>query len=373
MASKVRLQDLLGLLNGLYPPTLAETWDNVGLQVGDPQGGVERVLIALDPTPAAVAAAGRSGAQVLLCHHPLLFRPLSRLTPEDAVGQTVWAAIEHSVAVISLHTNLDRAANGLNRWLADTLGLVDSVPLLPAAGDYLKLVVFVPENHAEAVAAALFAGGAGQIGAYDQCAFRTTGTGSFRPQAGTTPYLGTIGQTERVTEIRLETILPKNRLTRCLEKMRRAHPYEEVAYDLIPLANQVPAAGLGRIGLLPAEIDLAAFAAQVKTTLGCSHLRLVGAPERTIGKVAVCGGSGAECLAAARFQGADLLVTGDLKYHEARRAEELGLALIDAGHFATERLMVTHLRDALQPAAVQKGWQLEFQAYTEETDPFRIL
>lgn len=367
-----RVQDLLGLLHGLYPQDLAEEWDNVGLQVGDPAAPVERILIALDPTPAALAAANAQGAQLLVTHHPLLFKPLRRLTPDDPVGRVVWQAVCAGVAIAAAHTNLDVAADGLNRWLADRLELTGAEPLQPAQGHLLKLVVFVPADHAEIVAEALFAGGAGQIGAYDQCSFRAPGIGTFRPGPDTTPFIGEAGRSERVEEVRLETIVPQRRLGRVLDKLIKAHPYEEVAYDLIPLANQLPGVGLGRIGRLVVPMSLTALADWVKAVLESSSLRLVGAADRTVAKVAVCGGSGAGLIHEAKRRGADVLVTGDIKYHEARLAEELDLALIDAGHFATERLAVGELAARLGEEASARGWRLDVLVHDGERDPFIV-
>lgn len=367
-----RIQDLVGLIHKLYAPELAEDWDNVGLQVGDPGRALDRVMVALDPGLEAVEAARDAGAQALVTHHPLLFKPVKRLTPDDAVGKVLWAAVRDDVAIISAHTNLDCAVDGLNSWLAQKMGVEQAVPLQAVAGDYLKLVVFVPVGHEDAVADALFSAGGGQIGAYDQCSFRSSGEGTFRPGAGTQPYIGTVGQREKAEEVRLETIIPKRKLLRVLEKMQKAHPYEEVSYDLLPLQNQVPGAGLGRIGRLAQQASLGEFAARVKDFLGCDHLRLIGADQMPVRKVALCGGSGAFLLQTAHRQGADVLVTGDVKYHEARQAEELGIALIDAGHFATEQLMIEQVTQSLQAAARQLNWGVAFEAYTGEEDPFRF-
>ncbi len=367
-----RIQDLVGLIHKLYAPELAEDWDNVGLQVGDPGRPLDRVMVALDPGLEAVEAARDAGAQALVTHHPLLFKPVKRLTPDDAVGKVLWTAVRDDVAIISAHTNLDCAVDGLNSWLAEKMGVEQAIPLQTVAGDYLKLVVFVPVGHEEAVADALFSAGGGQIGAYDQCSFRSSGEGTFRPGPGTQPYIGTVGQREKTEEVRLETIIPKRKLLRVLEKMQKAHPYEEVAYDLLPLQNQVPGAGLGRIGKLAQQTTLGEFAARVKESLGCGHLRLIGADQMPIRKVALCGGSGAFLLQTAHRQGADVLVTGDVKYHEARQAEELGIALIDAGHFATEQLMIEQVTQSLQAAARQLNWGVAFEAYTGEEDPFRF-
>ncbi|MDG5468629.1 Nif3-like dinuclear metal center hexameric protein [Deltaproteobacteria bacterium IMCC39524] len=367
-----RIQDLVGLIHKLYAPELAEDWDNVGLQVGDPGRALDRVMVALDPGLEAVEAARDAGAQALVTHHPLLFKPVKRLTPDDAVGKALWAAVRDDVAIISAHTNLDCAVDGLNSWLAQKMGVEQAIPLQAVAGDYLKLVVFVPVGHEDAIADALFSAGGGQIGAYDQCSFRSSGEGTFRPGAGTQPYIGTVGQREKAEEVRLETIIPKRKLLRVLEKMQKAHPYEEVAYDLLPLQNQVPGAGLGRIGRLAQSVSLGEFAARVKESLGCDHLRLIGADQMPVRKVALCGGSGAFLLQTAHRQGADVLVTGDVKYHEARQAEELGIALIDAGHFATEQLMIEQVTQSLQAAARQLNWGVAFEAYTGEEDPFRF-
>ena len=369
---KQRIQDLVGLVHKLYAPELAADWDNVGLQVGDPSTPLERVMVALDPGLAAVQAARDAGAQALVTHHPLIFHPIKRLTPEDAVGKVLWMAARDGVAIISAHTNLDCAIDGLNSWLAERLGVQQNLPLQPVVGDYLKLVVFVPLEHEQNVAEALFSAGAGQIGEYDECSFRSRGEGTFRPGQGTNPFIGVVGQREQLEEVRLETIIAKRKLARALEKMHKAHPYEEVAYDLVPLQNQVPGAGLGRIGRLGQATTLNSFAASVKSALGCDHLRLIGAGDRTIHKVALCGGSGVTLLQTAHRQGADVLVTGDVKYHDARLAEDLGIALIDAGHFATEQLMIEQVVDSLREAARQRHWDIIFEAYTGEVDPFRL-
>lgn len=370
--SAQRIQDLVGLVHSLYAPELAEEWDNVGLQVGDPGAPLERVMVALDPGVRAVEAAREAGAQALVTHHPLLFRPLSRLTPETAVGKALWMAVRDEVAIVSAHTNLDCAVDGLNSWLAARLGVQHAVPLQPVDGDYLKLIVFIPVGHEQAVGQALFAAGAGQIGAYDECSFRSRGEGTFRAGHGSKPFIGEPGRSEQTDEVRLETIVPKRKLARVLEKMQKAHPYEEVAYDLVPLQNQVPGAGLGRIGRLARKIPAEEFAARVKGALGCDHLRMSGPRNASVHKVALCGGSGVGLLAAAHRLGADVLVTGDVKYHDARQAEELGIVLIDAGHFATEQLMVEQVAEALQKAARQRQWEVDFEIFTGEQDPFRL-
>ncbi|HBT82580.1 MAG: Nif3-like dinuclear metal center hexameric protein [Desulfuromonadales bacterium GWD2_61_12] len=368
-----RIHDLIGLVHALYPPALAEEWDNVGLQVGDPGAEVSRVMIALDPSAAAVETAAAAGAQLLLTHHPLIFRPLQQIVPQDEIGRTVMAAVRGNIAILAAHTNLDRAGNGLNDWLAARLDLNDCQPLATASGSLNKLVVCVPPDHAESVAEALFAGGAGTVGRYDRCSFRASGIGTFRPGAGTRPFTGSVGSNSEVAEVRLETIVPAEAVSRVINRMLKTHPYEEVAYDLIPLANRRSDVGLGRIGRLPQPLPLEHFARRVGERLATATLRYCGDPQQLVSKVAVCGGSGMSLLAEAARQGADALVTGDVKYHEARSAEARGVALVDAGHFATERLAVPVLVAVLQQEAVRRGLLLEFIEMSAERDPFRVL
>lgn len=368
-----RIHDLVGLLNALYSPALAEDWDNVGLQVGDPRAQVSKVLVCLDPSEKALQTAVDLGAQALLCHHPLIFKPLRNLTPGDEVGRILFAAVQQNIAIIAAHTNLDRASNGLNDWLAAALGLSECRPLLGGDDQLVKLVVYVPAGYEGQVAEALFKAGAGEVGNYDNCSFRSEGLGTFRAKDGCSPFIGQVGERSSVRELRLETVVPKELLNRVVERMVRAHPYEEVAYDLIPLDNRRKEIGLGRIGRLAQVTPLASFAAEVKKTLQVEALRIVGDGQGPVKKVAVCGGSGASLLKEAVRQGADVLVTGDVKYHEARNAASLGLALVDAGHFATERLMADRLAKTMEQAAETRGMNIEFLEIKGEKDPFKTV
>jgi len=369
--NSAQLSDVIGVLNTLCPPGLAEDWDNVGLQVGDPTAEIQRLLVCLDAEEIAVAEAERLGAQLIISHHPLLYRSLKRLAPTDETGRVVFRTIRNGIAVVSAHTNLDRAADGLNDWLAERLGLVETQPLERSkSGNFYKLVVFVPIGHEVELMEALFSAGAGQIGDYDRCSFRTGGTGSFRGNDGSTPFIGRPGQFEETEELRLETIVPADRLSKVLARMLKVHPYEEVAYDLIPLANQRTDVGLGRIGRLTNPVALETFATQVREHLQVPAVRLVGDQQRTIAKVAVCGGSRASLLNEAIRMGADCLVTGDVKYHDAQRARSEGIALLDAGHFGTEQIMVVELARRLKQIFAERRWQIEVFEMTVEQDPF---
>ncbi len=369
----VRVQDVGGLINTLYPQALAEDWDNVGLQLGDSTASVERVLVCLDAEERSIIRAEELGAQLVISHHPLIYRPLKRITPVDEAGRAIFRAMRQGIAVISAHTNLDRAKNGLNDWLAVRLGLQQTTPLEQSTDNLLKLVVFVPRGHEEAVKDALFNAGAGEIGNYDRVSFQSPGQGGFRCGTETTPFIGTPGAEERVEELRLETVIPAALSGKIVAKLLKAHPYEEVAFDLYPLANQRTDVGLGRIGLLTAPLELPELLAQVKQNLGLKQLRVAGECKGLIRKVAVCGGSGASLISDALRQGADCLITGDVKYHDAQRARAEGLVLIDAGHFSTEILMVEQMTAQLKRAATERQWQLEFIEMTGEEDPFRWI
>ncbi|PKN12450.1 MAG: Nif3-like dinuclear metal center hexameric protein [Deltaproteobacteria bacterium HGW-Deltaproteobacteria-4] len=365
-----RIQDLIGLIHTDYPPSLAEDWDNVGLQVGDPTAPLERVLIALDVTAATLSEAQSLNVQAIVSHHPLIFRPLKNISALDPNSRLLMQAISANLAIIAAHTNLDCGADGLNDWLAAKIGIQEILPLQGATLPLYKLVVYVPVGHEETVESALFAAGAGTIGAYDHCSFASVGTGRFRPGATSTPFIGTPGEESTPAEIRIETIVSAERVAKVVDKMHKVHPYEEPAYDLFLLQNRRNDLGLGRIGRLPQALPLHDYARQISAALGTNSLRLVGDPQRLVRKVACCGGSGASLIFDAQRQGADLLVTGDIKYHDARNALDLGLALIDAGHFATEVLMVAGLAKKLRAAAHRRQLPVEFIESASGQDPF---
>lgn len=365
-----RIQDLIGLIHTDYPPSLAEDWDNVGLQVGDPAAPLERVLIALDVTAATLSEAKSHNVQAIVSHHPLIFRPLKNITALDPNSRLLMQAISANIAIIAAHTNLDCGVDGLNDWLATRLGIQAAQPLQGANLPLYKLVVYVPLGHEHAVESALFAAGAGSIGPYDHCSFASAGTGRFRPGPTSTPFIGTVGEESTPPEIRLETIVSAERVAKVVDKMHKAHPYEEPAYDLLLLQNRRNDLGLGRIGRLPQALPLHDYARQISAALGTNSLRLVGDPQRLVRKVACCGGSGASLIFDAQRQGADLLVTGDIKYHDACNALDLGLALIDAGHFATEVVMVAGLAKKLRAAAHGRQLSVEFIESATGQDPF---
>ncbi|MBT2557637.1 Nif3-like dinuclear metal center hexameric protein [Hymenobacter sp. ISL-91] len=333
------------VLEAAAPLAYQESYDNAGLQCGDPQMEIRGVLITLDCTPAVVDEAVRRGCNVVVAHHPLIFKPLKRLTGANEVEQTLLKAIKNEVALYAAHTNLDNVAHGVNRKLADKLGLQSGRILDPKPGLLAKLITYVPATHTPAVLAALYAAGAGQIGQYSGCSFRSEGTFTFTPGVGTTPFLGTPGQPHTGPEERVEVLLPLHRQRPALAALRAAHPYEEVAYELIKLENTHQDVGSGFVGELPEALSPAEFRQRLRAALGVPVVKYTDF-ERPIKKVAICGGSGAFLIGKARGAGADAYVTGDLKYHEYFGAEGR-LMLCDVGHFESEQFTGELFQDLL--------------------------
>ena len=351
----ITVQDLARALEAAAPLAYQESYDNAGLQCGLPEAEITGVLLALDCTPAVVAEAARRGCNVVLCHHPVIFRPLKRLTGKGLVEQTIMAALRADVAIYAAHTNLDNVRRGVNAKLAEKLGLVNTRILAPQTGTLGRLSTYVPHRPedqqadvAGRVLRALYAAGAGQVGDYQDCSFQTPGAGTFTPGAGTRPVIGAATQPETVPEIKLEVLLPLHRQAAVLAALRQAHPYEEVAYELIKLENQHQDVGAGLVGDLPAALPPAEFRYRLKQALGVPVVRHT-AYARDVRRVAVCGGAGSFLTGAALAAGADAYVTADVKYHEFF-APEGRLLLCDVGHFESEQFTSEIFRDLLLAA-----------------------
>ena len=347
------VRDLVAALDAAAPFGQAAAWDNVGLLVGDPEAAVTRAVCALDLTPAVIAEAAALGAEAIVTHHPILFKGTSRVRADEPEGALVLALARHGIAHVAAHTNLDAAPDGVSVALARALGVARPEILAPLDGALRKLVVFVPEAAAESVRQALHDAGAGRIGAYTEASFSHPGTGRFRPGPDAAPAIGRAGgDTEAVDEARVEVLVERWRLGAALRALRRAHPYEEPAFDVLELANAHRTVGFGAVGALGAPEPLRDFLARTAGALGAEALSVVGDLDAPVGRVAVCGGSGMDFLGAALAAGADVYVTADVTYH--RWFEALApdgaprIALVDAGHFQTERLAESLLADLLR-------------------------
>lgn len=355
----------------MAPPGLAESWDNPGLQVGDPAMEISRIMVALDPAPPVIQSALSSSCQLLLTHHPLIFKSQKSISTATPLGRSIHAAIRGGLAVVCMHTNYDCAEGGLNDVLAERLRLSSCQPLhVTGVQELVKLVVFVPQEHLERVRAEMLPW-IESLGAYKDCSFAASGEGTFTPQSGAQPFIGSVGVREQVAEMRLELLVDRKNLSRALKALMAAHPYEEPAFDVYPLLNEGRTTGLGRIGRLAEPVSLSAFAACVADDLNAPGLRYVGDADRTVSRVALCSGSGASLLRDAVRAGADVLLTGDVKYHEARDAQDLGIALIDAGHFPSEIIMVDAVVAQLQRMLGQAGYEnCQVLPCSVESEPF---
>lgn len=333
----------------------AEEWDNVGLHAGDRNKEISRIMVALSPGEDAVNAAVEAGVDMLLTHHPLIFRSMKQINSDTATGRSLLKLIRNDVNLYCAHTNLDIAKDGVNDVLAQALELEQVKPLADITHDICyKVVVYVPAGYEEIVRQAMCKAGAGCIGNYSGCTFQAKGTGTFLPGENTNPFIGEAGRMEYAEEYRLETVVPQAVLSAVIRAMEAAHPYEEVAYDVFRLENGGEDRGIGRVGQLKEAVSLAEFLDFTASKLSCDHMTYRGDLSRQIKTVALCGGSGSSYMGAAKKAGADVYVTGDMRYHDAQAADEMDLCVVDAGHLRTERMIV----DALAAFARKQGLEV---------------
>lgn len=372
VALMATVRDVTKLVDMLAPPYLAAPGDTVGLMVGDPGAKVTRVLVALDATVDVLEEASRGRAQMIVTHHPLLRHPPTALREDDAVGRVLLRTARAGLSIYAAHTNLDRAPGGVNDTLAAILDLKDIANLAdPGDLPWYKLVVFVPVDSVETVAAAMCDAGAGGIGKYECCTFRAPGMGTFKPGEGSRPALGKKGRLNYVEETRLELMVDKLHLDCAVGAMKTAHPYEEVAYDVYKLENMVGGPGMGRIGYLPRPVKLDRFAAAVRDRLGLQSVRVIGDGARRVVKIGVVAGGGGSAIPAAKAAGVDVMVTGDVNHHLANQAVALDLPVVDGTHAATERPAIPVLADGLARLAKQEKVAVTVTTSRVEELPWR--
>lgn len=329
------IRDITAYLETIAPLAYQESYDNAGLIVGDPAASITGVLVSLDTTEAVVDEALARGCNLIVAHHPIVFRGLKKLNGTNYVERTVIKAIKNEVAIYAIHTNLDNVAGGVSFKIAERLGLQNKRILSPKAQLLSKLAVFVPADNLPAVLLAIWEAGAGRIDTYDHCSFRVGGTGTFRPLNGSNPVVGSVGTNETVQEQRLEVLLPAHLERTVVAAMTAAHPYEVPAYDLYPLHNTNQTVGSGAVGDLPEPMSGQAWLGYLKERMNLNVVRYTALPGRPIKRVAVCGGSGSFLLSDAIRAGADAFVTADFKYHEFFDAENR-LTICDIGHYESE-------------------------------------
>jgi dinuclear metal center YbgI/SA1388 family protein len=364
--------EIIQLFEQFSPKGLAMEGDKIGLQIGRLNKKVERVLVTLDVLENVIDEAVKKDVQLIIAHHPPIFRPLKNVITDTTQGRMIEKLLKHDIAVYAAHTNLDVANGGVNDLLAKALEIKNPEVLVPTVETALKkIVVFVPVENAERVRQALGNSGAGFIGNYSHCSFSTNGTGRFLPGDQTSPYIGHPGVMENVDEVRIETIVPEMQVKKVLTAMLKAHPYEEPAFDVYPVENKGEVLGLGRIGTVN-EMTLSEFAEKVKKALEVDRVRVVGNLDAKVKKVAVLGGDGNKYFSQAKFKGADVYVTGDIYYHTAHDAMMQGLNMIDPGH-NVEKVMKKGVAQALGELCQKAGFEVEFIPSEENTDPFQFI
>jgi len=362
------LKEIIQSIENIAPLQLQESYDNSGLLTGHPEETVKGALITLDVTETVIDEAINKGLDLIIAHHPLIFNPLKKINGTNEVERCVIKAIRNNIALYAAHTNLDNAPEGVNARLCKKLGIKQPVILTPVEGILRKLVVFVPGSHAEKVREAMFKAGAGHIGNYDACSFNTEGTGTFKANEGAMPFVGELGQIHNEPEIRIETIVPSHTEKHVLNAIMAVHPYEEVAWDSYTLNNQAKGFGSGMIGSLDKETDEIDFLQTIKQVLGSACVKYSPLTGRKVRKVAVCGGSGNFLISDAIRAGADVFLTGELKYHDYFLGEGK-ILLVEAGHYETEQFT----KELLYQVVKEKFPTFALQISSIDTNPVNCL
>lgn len=345
----MKLKDIIQIIEMKYPTSLAESWDNVGLMVGDSEREIKKVLVSIEANETIIQEAIKEQADLIVTHHPFLFKGIKKITTNDYKGRLIHSLIQHNIAIYSMHTNFDIAADGLNDYFMELMGFTNTEILEVTSLEKLyKIVVYVPKSHEAVVREALALAGAGAIGNYSDCTFHLEGTGHFKPLQGAKPFLGTVGDLETVEEVRIESTVREAFLEDSIQQMLKVHPYETVAYDVIPLHNTGKVEGIGRIAKLSEQMNLEQVAMLVKEKLSMKTIRVVGDLKHPIHTVGVLTGSGADYINVAMKRGADVLITGDIKYHAAQDALDAGMCVIDCNHFESEDIFKDVMRHFLE-------------------------
>jgi dinuclear metal center YbgI/SA1388 family protein len=340
------IKDIISYLESMAPRAYQESYDNAGLIVGNPLNEVTGIICSLDVTENVVKEAEKKKCNLIVAHHPIVFKGLKSLTGKNYVERTVIAAIKKDIAIYAIHTNLDAVSQGVNKKIAEKLGVLSPKILAPKKGILSKLTTFIPKSNAEQVLDALFAAGAGHIGNYANCSFKSEGKGSFLPREGAQPTIGEKGKAISVEETRVEVIFPGHLESKVIGNLKASHPYEEVAFYLQALENEHQEVGSGMVGLLPEPISGREFLLHLKSSMELKTLKHTAIPAKKVHKIALCGGAGIFLLEQAKKSKADVLVTADVKYHEYFDADN-EILLADIGHYESEIYTKELLKDIL--------------------------
>ena len=341
------INQITAYLEQLVPLASQESYDNCGLLVGDKNTEVTNVLISLDCTEQIVEEAIQKNCQLIISHHPLLFKGIKKLTGGDYVQRTLIKCIQNNIAIYAIHTNLDNYRFGVNYEISNRLNLMNAQIVLPKNQSLSKLVTYVPLSHVDEVTNTLFTAGAGRIGNYEECHFRTVGSGTYKPMEMANPFEGSVDQRSEVEEAKIEFLVENTRMEFIVNQLKLVHPYEEVAYDVVALQNSNAHEGAGMIGELQEPMDEIEFIKNVKEIFQCGVVKYTRLLDQPIKKVAVCGGSGSFLVQQAIAQGADVFVTSDMKYHEFFDADDR-ILILDIGHYESEQYTKHLIADILK-------------------------
>lgn len=330
------IKEIIDCLEQFAPLSLQESYDNCGLIVGSDRTEISQALVTLDCTEEVVDEAIKNGCNLIIAHHPIVFGGLKKLNGKNYIERTVIKAIQHNIAIYAIHTNFDNVIQGVNAKIAEKLGLTQTRVLLPKSGLLMQLSTYVPHQHLETLRDALFAAGAGSIGNYSECSFVAEGQGTFKAEGGAQPFVGILNERHFESESKLEVVFPSHLLNKIYSALKQAHPYEEVAYNLIQLSNAFQEVGAGLVGELPEPMEEQEFLAYLKAKMELKSIRYTSFKDKKISKVALCGGAGSFLLKQAIGAGAQAYVSADFKYHEFFDAEK-HLMIADIGHYESEK------------------------------------
>lgn len=371
----LKLQQVIDALDKLAPWDWAESWDRVGLQIGDPDRTVAKVLVAVDLNNQVIEEGLHKKVDGFIVHHPLIFKPIHQINPKTPLGSQLQLLLNNNLFLIASHTNMDKSRKGINQFLAECFCLEKVEPIEPVKSEYFKVVTFSPEDYAAQIRQAMSNAGAGEIGEYTECSFNIKGTGTFKPNPGASPFIGQRGNLEEVNEIRLEMAVSKRNLARVIKALSTVHPYEEPAIDCYPLFDYLhkspdTKAGLGRIGILPEPVLFEDLCFTVKERLAAKSLRITGDPKKSVSKMAICSGSGGSFVPAVIQKEADVYLTGELGYHDILTARENNLSVIEAGHWTTEYCFISLVEEYLKEKFFNEKEFVVLPSNTIQEEPY---
>lgn len=342
----IKIKDVTSHLEQIAPLSYQESYDNAGLITGQPNWTVTGILVTLDCTESIVDEAIEKRCNLIVAHHPIIFKGLKKLTGKNYVERTVIKAIKNDIGIYAIHTNLDNVMAGVNRKIADQIGLKNLKILSPQIGGLRKLITFIPKPSVDQVMKAVHDAGGGNIGNYKNCSFRILGTGTFQPTAEANPHIGQAGKLEEVEEVRVEVIFPAYFESGIIKALRNSHPYEEVAYYINTLDNHNQEVGSGMTGELDTAMEPIDFLKHLKTSMNTASIRHTALPSKKVKKIALCGGAGSFLLASAKAQAADVFISADFKYHEFFDADG-EILIADIGHYESEQFTKDLLKEVL--------------------------